>query len=67
MVLYLVKNEFNSFFFMDFKGVEIGKKLVLFYFFDGRFVYYEVFFFKDGKVVGVMFIFVLKIMFFGWM
>lgn len=67
MALYLAKNELNSFPFMDFKGAEIGKKLVLFYFPDGRPAYYEVPLLKDGKVVGVMFIPALKTMPPGWM
>ncbi|BAD85939.1 hypothetical protein, conserved [Thermococcus kodakarensis KOD1] len=67
VALYLAKNELNSFPFMDFKGAEIGKKLVLFYFPDGRPAYYEVPLLKDGKVVGVMFIPALKTMPPGWM
>ncbi|NJF25624.1 C39 family peptidase [Thermococcus sp. Bubb.Bath] len=67
MALYLAKNELNSVPFMDFKGAKIGKKLVLFYFPDGRPAYYEVPIFMGRKLIGVMFMPASKTMPPGWM
>lgn len=67
MALYLAKNELNNVPFMDFKGAETGKKLVLFYFPDGRPAYYEVPIIKNGKIIGVMFLPALKTMPPRWM
>ncbi len=64
---YLAKNELNNVPFMNFKGAETGKKLVLFYFPDGRPAYYEVPILKKGKIIGVMFVPALKTMPPKWM
>jgi len=67
MALYLAKNELNNVPFADFKGAETGKKLVLFYFPDGRPAYYEVPIVRNGKIIGVMFVPALKTMPPRWM
>ncbi|WP_297523744.1 hypothetical protein [Thermococcus sp.] len=67
VALHLAEKELNSIPFEDFKGAKVGKKLVLFYFPDGRPAYYEVPLLRGGKLIGVMFIPASKTMPPEWM
>ena len=67
VAMRLAEEELHRVPFEDFKGVKVGKELVLFYFPDGRPAYYEVPLIRGEKVIGVMFIPASKTMPPGWM